>query len=159
MGLDQYLEKRRYLSSFNEKDKLLAREINKLMGIDPYKADPLGDSGVKEVTVAACYFRKANAIHGWFIRNCADEVDDCRPVEVQQEQLKELYDLCKKVLKTKDASLLSPQEGFFFGSTEIDEGYWHVIKDTIKILKRELDFIKVANANKECWDYYYHASW
>jgi hypothetical protein len=43
------------------------------------------------------YWRKANAIHKWFVDNIQNEVDDCGDYEVSKEQLEELLEICTKV--------------------------------------------------------------
>lgn len=45
------------------------------------------------------YWRKANAIHNWFVCNVQNGNDDCGTYEVKKEQLEKLLDTCKKVLK------------------------------------------------------------
>lgn len=159
MGLDMYLEKRRHLSQYNEKDKVLLDQLNTMFGIDPKTADIMEGIGVKNVTFAAGYWRKANAIHEWFVDNVQSGTDDCRQYGVSKEQLKELYDLVSKAIKTKDSSLLPPSDGFFFGTTEINSEYWQDLKLTAAMLKTELAFIKTAEKKKECYIYYYRASW
>ena len=60
---------------------------------------------VKREEVA--YWRKANAIHGWFERKLGDgePLRNCGDYHVTKEDLEELQDLCKQVLaKTKTAS-------------------------------------------------------
>lgn len=52
------------------------------MGLDMY----LLDDSREEIG----YWRKANAIHGWFVRNCAEGVDECQPIAVSREQLEAL---------------------------------------------------------------------
>lgn len=45
------------------------------------------------------YWRKANAIHDWFVRNVQDGEDDCHyHNEVTKEILEELLDICETVL-------------------------------------------------------------
>lgn len=44
------------------------------------------------------YWRKANAIHGWFVENVQNGEDDCRAYPVGQDQIEELLGLCKTVL-------------------------------------------------------------
>ena len=39
-------------------------------------------------------WRKANAIHRWFVENVQNDVDDCDQYEVSKEQLEELLDVC-----------------------------------------------------------------
>lgn len=43
------------------------------------------------------YWRKANAIHKWFVENVQDGEDDCDYYEVSKEQLEELLGICKTV--------------------------------------------------------------
>ena len=44
------------------------------------------------------YWRKANAIHAWFVDNVQDGKDDCEPHEVSKEQLMKLYLICKTIV-------------------------------------------------------------
>ena len=81
------------------------------------------------------YWRKANAIHKWFVDNVQGGNDNCGSYYVSLEQLKELHDLCLKALKDEDSTLLPPSSGFFFGSTDIDDWYWKYIQDTVNILE------------------------
>jgi hypothetical protein len=62
--------------------------------------------------------------------------------------------LCKETQETKNAELLPPESGFFFGSTEIDEWYWNDIEHTIKMLEGLLN----DEALKE-YDFEYQSSW
>ena len=43
------------------------------------------------------YWRKANQIHNWFVKNVQDGIDDCGTYEVTEEQLVDLLDTCKEV--------------------------------------------------------------
>ena len=114
------------------------------------------------------YWRKANAIHSWFLENCAarDEldnpIDDCRPIEIPLEKLEELFITCKKVLKDPSLAeeLLPTEDGFFFGSIEYDEDYFDAIEDTIDIIEPVIKFIRhnIEN-NDKSWDVIYQASW
>ena len=118
------------------------------MGLDMY----LYEKQVHEIA----YWRKANAIHGWIINN-AGVVDDCTPIHVSKQDLIQLRDDCQKVIDegTQDAALelLPPAEGFFFGSTQIDDWYWEEIKETLEKLNTIIDE-SVDDAQFE-----YHASW
>lgn len=59
------------------------------MGLDMYlTAGPLGSG--KELG----YWRKANAIHAWFITHVGNGVDDYEPFPVSREQLRTLRDTC-----------------------------------------------------------------
>lgn len=88
------------------------------------------------------YWRKANAIHNWFVNNVQDGVDDCAfHDEVTKENLEELRDICHEVLCDPDMAeaLLPTQGGFFFGSTVYDEWYIDDLKKTIDIIDKVLE--------------------
>ena len=90
----------------------------------------------------AAYWRKANQIHQWFVKNVQDGVDDCEiHNEVTRDVLEELLDTCRIVAEdpSRAEELLPSQSGFFFGSTAYDEGYFLDITDTIEILERVIE--------------------
>lgn len=106
------------------------------------------------VEIVCAYWRKANAIHNWFVTNVQKGEDDCDTYNVSVEQLVELKNLCVKAQNTKDPNLLPPREGFFFGSTDIDEWYWESIQDTIEQITRILELPDLVELN-----FSYHSSW
>lgn len=53
------------------------------------------------------YWRKANAIHAWFVDNVQNGEDDCEPHEVSKEQLMKLYLICKTIITESE---LAPHE-------------------------------------------------
>lgn len=154
MGLDMYLSAKRYLSKYSEgADAQKIEQINDVFGL---VGDEEGDYGTKEVSFRVGYWRKANAIHAWFVKNCQEDVDDCREAWVSREQLTELSDICSQIiLKPKLANeLLPPQSGFFFGSTEVDEWYIQDLKYTVERIQKILG----DEALERC-DFYYQSSW
>ena len=100
------------------------------------------------------YWRKANAIHRWFVVNVQDYKDDCEIYPVSKEKLEKLLYTCKEVLNdyTKARELLPTQEGFFFGSTLYDDDYFDDIIFTMNNL------IKILN-RKDLKNLYYCSSW
>jgi len=107
------------------------------------------------------YWRKANAIHQWFVENVQGGEDDCSAYFVSEDDLKELLRLTKLALVAYEAGefdvcseLLPPTSGFFFGSTEIDEYYKEDLETTIKTLEEVLD---TTNFNEQ--QIFYRASW
>ena len=110
-----------------------------------------------ETKVQEVYWRKSNQIHRWFVENVQEGVDNCCNYPVSIEELKKLKKDCEYVLNHKDEAekVLPTQAGFFFGSVEYDEYYWHDIEYTLKEITRLLD---------ECEDlgydwFEYHSSW
>jgi len=112
---------------------------------------------VSYIVEEVMYWRKANAIHSWFVENCQNGVDECQESYVSREQLEELASICEEVAKTKNTSLLETQSGFFFGGTEYDEYYFDECKETAKGLRNLL----AEETPEDCssGNFYYEASW
>jgi len=126
-------------------------ELMKLAQLDEVKnTDYYGAS----VEVVCAYWRKANAIHGWFVKNVQDNRDDCRSYYVDSSQLKSLKSVCENSLLLKNPHLLMPVEGFFFGHNDIDGYYWAIIKNTIEQLDRVFALPEVDDLS-----FYYQSSW
>ena len=90
----------------------------------------INEDGRLVVSATVVYWRKANAIHSWFVENCQDGVDECQSTEVNVEALAHLADTCKAALSAYNkgyveeaGEIMSPTAGFFFGSTDVDE-WW-----------------------------------
>lgn len=155
MGLDMYLSARKYVSEyFGGVPKENIEEAIRLLG---FKQSDLGqDYASAELKLTAVYWRKVNAVHGWFVKNVQDDVDDCGSYNVSREQLQQLLADCEEVLafKEKAGSILPPAAGFFFGTYEYDEWYWDGIQYTRNKLKKLLN----NPAFKDC-DFSYQSSW
>lgn len=102
------------------------------------------------------YWRKANAIHKWFVDNVQDGVDECQESIVSVEKLKELLEILRKVSQNDSLApeLLPTESGFFFGGTEYDDWYFEKIKETIRVL-----YPLVYSTETEEAEYFYRASW
>jgi hypothetical protein len=98
------------------------------------------------------YWRKANAIHGWFVENVQEGRDDCNEYPVERTDLNKLRTLCKAAIANKDHGDLPPVSGFFFGSNEVDDWYWGKLESTVEILDRVLSYPDDIR-------FYYQSSW
>ena len=107
--------------------------------VDIYKKGerlPIDLSSISEIHVRVAYWRKAWAIHRWFISH-VDGVDDCRPVGLEGEELVELRDSCEQILAAPEGKerdelamkLIPPYDG-----EPTDEWYYASLKDTVKML-------------------------
>lgn len=165
MGLDMYLHAKKYVEKVNwnalqnnsdlsySSPEAVYPKFNDLMEISEM-GDIATDIYGASVEVTCAYWRKANQIHAWFVKNVQNGEDDCDSYYVSQSKLIELLTTCRQALFSKDPSLLPPQSGFFFGSTDIDQWYWEDIKNTIKQLKRvsELpDFEQLSFSYQSSW--------
>jgi hypothetical protein len=105
------------------------------------------------------YWRKANAIHGWFVRECQGGIDECQRTRVTKAKLRSLIVTVNDILGMFDGGLdwmtlakktLPSQSGFFFGGTEYNEYYLLQLRQTMDILKKALN---------ESGAIYYQSSW
>lgn len=154
MGLDMYLEADRWVGGEYEHRKIRGTvSITMGEGDRETKID-LPMSQVSSITSRVGYWRKANAIHNWFVEHVQEGRDECQRSYVSREQLIELKALCLEALDNKDkaGNILPPTAGFFFGSTDIDEWYFNDLKDTVEIIDRCL-------AIEDDVSFYYQASW
>ena len=153
MGLDMYLEAEQYFSDMFEPGTYkIILAASGLTDLASKQAPGL------TVSVPVAYWRKANAVHNWFVQNVQNGVDDCGRYYVSPEKLGTLYDTVSDALDfyndgnaAKAAELLPPTAGFFFGSTELDEDYKYDLQLTLDQLAPLLDLSK--------YDFYYHSSW
>lgn len=151
MGLDMYLYEKEYVSKYRDEDKWIA--LSEASGRD-YDVEDY-NSGVRYVTHEVGYWRKANAIHRWFVNNVQNGMDDCNEYHVSRDSLKELRSLCEEVIDNPSLAmeLLPPSYGFFFGSQDIDSWYLDDLESTVDIIDKALD-----NAGRYP-DFIYRASW
>ena len=113
---------------------------------------------ISEITEDIGYWRKANAIHKWFVDNVQSGKDDCNSYYVSKEKLQQLLHDCEDVLEdhSKADSLLPVSKGFFFGSYEYDDWYFDSLHHTIKICQEAL---RLMEGNLKYSSFYYQSSW
>jgi hypothetical protein len=145
MGLDMYLNAKRYMW-YNED------ELKDVVGA-AFPELPEG-AKIKTVTAEVGYWRKANAIHKWFVEKVQEGTDDCGNYYVSREHLEELRNQCQKVIDDPNLAekTLPTQSGFFFGNTDYNEYYIQDLQETVDICNRAL-------ALPENWDLEYHSPW
>lgn len=114
------------------------------------------------------YWRKANAIHNFFVQECQGGVDECQYSFITKDKLEDLLERCKRAMKLKKIYLndgiikngegletfLPTQSGFFFGGTEFDEWYFQNVAETKKIITKVLkntDFDKQVILYRASW--------
>lgn len=163
MGLDMYLSKRVYVGANYEHNKVKGK-IELTEG-DENTPIVINLKRLSQIIERVAYWRKANAIHKWFVDNVQDGEDDCEEYYVSKEDLQKLIDACKKDIKyfskleAKDEVFenvdvekltLKTQGGFFFGDTSYTTYHVENLKETIDMLEPLL---------KEEGSFYYQSSW
>jgi len=161
MGLDQYLYRREYISGWdwndNPKEMKMYNDILEYTGAKRCAGSPHA-----QVEVCVAYWRKANAIHGYFVQEHGGGVDECQSIYVSKGDLEKLHQACNNVLlapagvKVENVASyynLSPTRGFFFGSYEMDEYYMEDLKNTMMQIEN------ILATSGEYSDFIYRASW
>lgn len=150
MGLDMFLNARRYISKYSEPEIVgnIQDAVSRNMLIP-------ANAQVNTIEIELGYWRKANAIHNWFVKNLQNGVDECQKTRVTKKDLIKLRNLCDMIIKGegRPEALLPTTSGFFFGSTEYNEMYMEDIRNTIMIIDGALEL------NEFEWDIYYQSSW
>lgn len=186
MGLDMYLSKKTYVKNWEHngpenQHKITVKKGNKIRkDIKPER--------ISYITEEVAYWRKFNALHGWFVNECADGVDECQDIYVPMDKMEQLLSTLKEVKSVLDKSkktvkvlqdwngkdyevstydcedeikdLLPPTQGFFFGGYEVDDWYKQDVENTINTIE---ELIEEANGDNEYGlfggEFYYRASW
>ena len=162
MGLDQYLTAKKYVAKWNYDggydNKVITQEFQDLLPMDTPDITKYGQFAGITVEYPVGYWRKANAIHNFFVQNVGEDVDDCREMWVDRDVLVELRSRCDDVIKADNTEEMAKEvgletvSGFFFGDTEYGDWYKEDLKLTVEIC----DFVL---ALPEEYSLYYQASW
>ncbi len=149
MGLDMYLSKKTFVRNYRDDG---GYQVQVTKDGQPTDIDP---KRIAYVVEEVGYWRKANAIHRWFVDNVQSGEDDCKEYYVNGQQLKELLTDCQQVLEAPSLAkeILPTTSGFFFGCIEYDDGYFDDLRQTVEIIQ------KCLNGDNKSADYYYQASW
>lgn len=120
------------------------------MGLDMsiYGKTELGEE------VELVYWRKANQIRNWFVRNL-DCIDNNEKAPLTKSVLESLLSDIEKVLANPSLaeSVLPTQSGFFFGSTDYAEWYLMQLEHSISPLREAIISFDGYS------EVYYYESW
>jgi len=102
LNAEKYISQRDYTNDTNDE-----AIYNAIMDASNMGSLPTPNFG--GVTVSKCvgYWRKANAIHGWFVRELADGVDECQRISVGRGDLIRLRDDCVNALAKRNEAVES----------------------------------------------------
>ena len=161
MGLDMYLYASKYIgrNDYSDRENIkVSPEFDMMASLAPEGMTKYSDFGGIKVSYPIGYWRKANAIHGWFVNKCGGGVDECQDIYVPREKLVELRDLCKSAIKqpAMAGEVFPPTEEFFFDSSEIDKYYIQYLSDTVTMIDH---ILSVITKNDWEWEFIYRASW
>lgn len=135
MGLDMYLSKKTYVKNWSHQpvEEQHSVEVKKGGVIHP----DINPERVSYIVEEVMYWRKANQIHGWFC-NHTQELHDNVLYSVEREQLAQLLEDCKKVLKILNKSKKKPAQvvGGWKGGKEymVDIEVYDEVDEVLEIL-------------------------
>ena len=95
MGLDMYLSKKTYVKQWDFKKPEEQFQVTVKLG--GKKFDGVKPERISYVTEELMYWRKANQIHGWFVNNGSEILEEVS-YRLTFEDLQNLLDTCKQVL-------------------------------------------------------------
>jgi hypothetical protein len=155
MGLDMYLEARIYVSGYSWDAAEKQDRVDTIFSALDFSRSDFERPSLT-VALPVGYWRKANQIHNWIVKNVQDDVDNCGEYYFSEEKRQELKEACEKVIEDVSlaSELLPTSSGFFFGSTDYDEYYLEELQATVDILNRCQKDSKLAEAS-----FYYSSSW
>ena len=157
MGLDMYLNKRSYVQQWDHNEKNHTVTVR----FDGKVRKDIKRKRITYVIEEVMYWRKANHIHKWFIDRY-EVVDNCEEIRLSIDDLVMLLRDCEKVIANPEqaSQILPSSDGFFFGSTDYDEYYFHQTKETAKELKKLIkEDDESSGKGFYTSDFYYIASW
>lgn len=160
MGLDMYLYKKTYVQNWEHNPPEQQHQFEIKRG--GVTREDIKTNRICYITEQVAYWRKFNALHGWFVENCGGGIDECQEIMVNEDKMNELLETLKEVSSNFDKAkvLLPPTQGFFFGSDEVDEYYKDEVNSTIETIE---ELLKENEKSKEyglySGDFYYQASW
>ena len=110
MGLDMYLRKKHYVKNWSymgpeELHSVTVRKGGKIV-------KEIKKKRISHVVEEVACWRKANAIHKFFVDKVQKGVDECQESYVDAEQLKDLLDRCKTVLEKSELVNGKIQNGY-----------------------------------------------
>lgn len=158
MGLDMYIYK-------TKKTGHSVKELTKLDN-NPKEDDPAiaeflplytpfeSMPDYKSIFKQVAYWRKFNALHQWFVTHVQLGIDNCGLYELDQDVLRSCHDTLEEAFYKKNHYILPPTQGFFWGSTEIDDYYWNNVEEAIQTISSLID-----NTDWATERLFYQSSW
>ncbi len=162
MGLDQYLTAKKYVTKWEYgegyKDRSITQEFQDALPMDAPDITTYGGFAGMTISYPVGYWRKANAIHNFFVSVIGEGVDECQEMWIDRDILVDLRERCSWVLRADDMETMAKEmkletvSGFFFGDTSYGEWYKEDLKLTIDICDHVLKL-------PEEYSIFYQASW
>lgn len=175
MGLDMYLYGTKTFSALQEnKERKLANdpafvrtfEYTSLLNNHNLNELPVDDTtpwASYTIKLPLAYWRKANHIHGWFVKNVQGGKDNCEEYSVSRKQLDLLNTAATATLAapSRAKDYLPTTKGSFFGSYDYDNDYFTELQSTAAMTRSILDLPtgQYGSDFADFDDIIYYSSW
>lgn len=113
MGLDMYLYRRTYVQRWDHHPDDEKWSVTVTRGGQPTHVD---SEKICYVLEQVGYWRKANAIHAWFVDHVQNGIDDCGGYRVTREELEELLETINTVLASIETTPCPVEVGIVYDS-------------------------------------------
>ena len=121
MGLDMYLSRKTYVKNW---DHMKPEQLHKITISKGGKAvRNIKRERISYIEEQVMYWRKANAIHAWFVANVQNDVDDCGEYYVTDDNLKDLLEAVTNVLDRVEMIDGDIHTGTTYFAGELTENY------------------------------------
>lgn len=142
MGLDMYLSRKKFIGA-NYEHRNVKGHIDIKIG---EKQMPISFNKVSCIEERVGYWRKANAIHNWFVNNVQDGCDDCKPYYVSIGDLESLLELCKEI---KEKAIL--KDGKIQNGSMFEDGKWQPIMENGKYIENAEEIAEMLPTTSGCF--------
>ena len=182
MGLDMYLTKKTYIKNWQHSSPEQRYTIDVRKGGKPLSY--IKPERMMYIEEEVMYWRKANQIHAWFVKNIQNGEDNCGTYYVDTDMLQQLVDKCKEALLViRNAQIISKQvqtgwsqQGDTYADIKVfdcaDEindilppqaGFFFGSTDIDEYYKQDMEDtitqLEAVLAEEGSGDFYYHSSW
>jgi hypothetical protein len=130
MGLDMYAVRKLNVKQWEHQSADERYTVQIARGDKPV-ADVQTDR-ISAIEEEVMYWRKANQIHGWFVNNVQGGKDDCGEYFVSCDQIRDLFSVCKKVIK---ASNLVEGSVLAYKTWNSKDGTWEEHREPGKVIE------------------------
>ena len=142
MGLDMYLSRKKYIGANYEHRNVTGSASIMIGG----KKIPIDFKKISYIEESVCYWRKANAIHKWFVDNVQEGNDNCRPYWVPIEKLEQLLRICKEV---KEKAII--KDGKVKNGETLKDGKWVPIMEDGKYVENADEIARILPTESGCF--------
>lgn len=153
MGLDSYLYRHTYVKNYHGDKK---HKVTVLTNGEERK--DIKPERIAYIVEEVGYWRKFHELHQWFVNNCGDGEDNCKPIFVSNETIKDLINVLKNTKRAFKKNRISDNVEVLT-PIQYQEYFLRDVEDAIDFFKKLLKEEEKNNKDGFFGDFFYRASW